>query len=245
MTSARPAWATRSGARTDRGRVRTHNEDAFLVHPPLFCVADGIGGQAAGQVASATVAETIAELVRMRPPQPADIARMLVAANTRLRSRSTDDPALRGMGSTCTLALITDELHIAHVGDSRLYRLRDGMLEPLTNDHTLVAQLVQAGQVTAEQALTDRSRHVLFRALGASDDVDVDQTRHDLRRGDRLLICSDGLSGMIRDDTLRDLLLAVADPQHAVDALVDAANLAGGEDNITAVVVDVTDQVDG
>jgi serine/threonine protein phosphatase PrpC len=245
VTSVRPTWATRSGARTDRGRVRTHNEDAFLVRPPLFCVADGIGGQAAGQVASATVAETIAELVSREPAQPADIGRMLVAANARLRSRSSADPALRGMGSTCTLALVTHELHIAHVGDSRLYRLRDGVLQRLTSDHTLVAQLVEAGHVTAEQALTDSGRHVLFRALGASDHVDVDQTRHDLKSGDRLLICSDGLTGMIRDDTLRDLLLAVADPQHAVDALVDAANLAGGEDNITAVVVDVADRAGG
>lgn len=240
MTAQDEAWATRSGVRTDPGVVRSANEDAHLVRPPFFAVADGLGGHAAGNVASGIVISTITTLLDAHPPSAdVDLRELLIVANARLRSRAAEDIALAGMGSTCTLAKIGGKLEIAHVGDTRAYLLRDGSLQRLTTDHTLVAQLVSAGHVSAENARSELNRHVLMRALGTAEDVEVDLVRHDLRTGDRLLLCSDGLTGMLRDAQLGDLLLELDDPQAAADGLVDAANLCGGEDNVTALVVDI------
>lgn len=232
-------WALAVGAHTDRGRVRTANEDAILASAPYFAVADGLGGRVAGNVASTIVTATIAELIGRRPATPEALREMVVEANARLRAAGRADAGLAGMGSTCTLALVADELHVAHVGDSRAYCLRGGALAQLTADHSMVAELVRAGRLTPDEARADHSRNVILRALGAADDVDVDVTRHLLRDADRLLLCSDGLTGMLRDEIMRELLGSIADPQEAAHALVDAANMAGGVDNVSAVVVDV------
>jgi len=232
----------RSGVRTDIGRARERNEDAYLVRDPLFAVADGMGGHRGGNVASQMALEA------MRPfdGSDADGASALVqdirTANETVLARGEADRDLRGMGTTITAVLVQGErATIAHVGDSRAYRLRDGALEQLTVDHTLVHQLVEDGRITADQAGRHPQRSVLTRAIGVEPSVDVDESTIELRPGDRLLLCTDGLTGMLPDEAIREVLAAEADPQHASDRLVEAANAAGGDDNITVVVLDVLD----
>jgi serine/threonine protein phosphatase PrpC len=226
----------RVGARTDVGRVRQGNEDAFTARDPLYAVADGMGGHQGGEVASKLALE---RLERVTDGQ-SDLAEVVRDANRAVFSKASEDPGLRGMGTTLTAVLVQgDRLHWAHVGDSRMYRLRDGRLDRITRDHTVVEQLVEQGRLSPREAEIHPQRSILLRALGVEEDVEVDEGDVDVRRGDRLLLCSDGLTGMVEEDQIQRILAEAKGPQAASDALVAAANDAGGQDNITALVLDV------
>jgi protein phosphatase len=231
------------GASSDVGRVREANEDSYLVAEPLFVVADGMGGHIAGDVASSTAVKVIEEgSGRLSSEDPATLTKIITDANATIWDKAQSDTALRGMGTTCTLLLVDDDrVHIAHVGDSRAYRLRDGELEQLTEDHTLVGRMVQEGRLSAEEAQHHPQRSIITRALGVDEDVQVDLDTVELSDGDRLLICSDGLSSMVEDDQIKDVLARESDPQKAADGLVELANEAGGDDNVTVVVIDFED----
>lgn len=230
-----------SGARTDVGRVRAGNEDSYFVDSPLFVIADGMGGHAAGDVASATAVEVIQEKRgEISPTDPETLSNVIREANRAIWSRSADDTNLRGMGTTCTMILVADsEAKVAHVGDSRAYLFRDGEIRQITDDHTLVGRLVREGKLQPEEAARHPQRSMVTRALGVDEDVEVDLFSLALEEGDRLLICSDGLSGMVSEDEMTEILNNESDPQRAADVLVDMANEAGGEDNITVIVIDV------
>jgi protein phosphatase len=229
------------GVRTDVGRVRSANEDSYLAKEPIFVVADGMGGHLAGDVASSTAVSTIeGHLTEAVPDQPDSFATLVRGANRAIWEKAQSDSALRGMGTTCTLLYLDDATaHIAHVGDSRAYRLRDGALEQLTEDHTLVARMVREGKLAPEDADHHPQRSIITRALGVDADVSVDLLAVELHPGDRLLLCSDGLSSMIKESVIADVLGGEADPQATADTLVDRANEAGGEDNVTVVIIDV------
>ncbi len=234
----------RAAGQTDTGRRRRQNEDAFVCEPPLFAVADGMGGAQAGELASRLAAAAIEEgAVRVQGEE--SIAGIVRTANTRIFEHAVRDPTAAGMGTTATVAFVDEEAGtaaIAHVGDSRAYRYRDGVLEQLTTDHSLVGELVRSGRLTEAEAAVHPHRSVITRALGTEADVEVDTLTIDLRPGDLMLICSDGLSAMVRDDEIVRLLEATAgDPHDAAEALVAAANRAGGEDNVTVVLFELVD----
>ena len=227
------------GANSDVGRVRDGNEDSYLIQEPLFAVADGMGGHLAGDVASRTAIQTITEQTQDGVDiGPADLERVVKMANAAIHEKASSDPSLHGMGTTCTLLLLAgSEIHIAHVGDSRAYLLHDGELSQLTEDHTLVGKMVKEGRLQPEEAERHPQRSIITRALGVDDEVDVDLLTIGIEEGDKVLICSDGLTSMIDAGAIQGVLLDNDDPQAAVDALIDLANDAGGEDNITAVLL--------
>jgi serine/threonine protein phosphatase PrpC len=234
----------RVGATTDTGQVREANEDALLVEAPLFAVADGMGGHLAGDVASRTAVETIT--TRAEQDSPGDtgsLARLVREANHEIWKKAQSDASLHGMGTTCTLAMLDGSiLHIAHVGDSRAYLFRDGDLSQLTEDHTLVGRMVREGRLRPEEAERHPQRSIITRALGVDADVNVDTQTIELREGDRILLCSDGLSSMVDQVSIAQVLDDMADPQKASERLVQLANEAGGEDNITVVVIEVAEK---
>jgi PPM family protein phosphatase len=226
----------RVGARTDVGRVREGNEDGFVAAEPLFAVADGMGGHQGGEVASKVALETLQKAA----DGTADLAEVVQEANRAVFTRASQDPALLGMGTTLTAVLVEEHrLHLAHVGDSRMYLARDGRLERITRDHTVVEEMVEQGRLTPEEAAIHPQRSIVTRALGVEEDIQVDELDLDVRPGDRVLLCSDGLTGMVDEGEILRLLTEHRDAQAATDALVDAANRAGGQDNITAVILDV------
>jgi protein phosphatase len=223
------------GFATDVGHVRDGNEDGYLAKGPLYAVADGMGGRRAGEVASAMALETVAK------KRKKGIVEAAQEANAVVFKKQERDPSTSGMGTTLTALVVDDDaMRFAHVGDSRAYRLRDGELSQLTTDHTLVNEWVESGQITAEQALSHPQRSMLTRAIGTQPTIEVDEFHLHPDAGDRILLCTDGLTGMIVDDGIRDILAGHAgDPQAAADALVEAANAAGGYDNVTVVVLDI------
>jgi PPM family protein phosphatase len=228
--------------RSDVGHVREGNEDSAYAGPYLLAVADGMGGHAAGEVASSTVIAALADLDTETDPD--ELVDSLVTAmhdaNATLRAMTARDAALDGMGTTVTAILASgDQLGLLHVGDSRCYLLRDEVLSQITHDHTLVQDLVDQGRITPEQATTHPQRSLLMRALDGRE-VDPDLTLREARAGDRYLLCSDGLSGVVSGETILEALLG-ATPQDAVDRLVELALKGGGPDNITVVVADVID----
>lgn len=229
------------GARSDTGRVRDANEDSYLVAEPLFVVADGMGGHIAGDVASQTAVEVITNLSKERGPQEdGALESYVVEANAAIHRKAGEDPQLSGMGTTCTLLFLDGSTaHFAHVGDSRAYLLHDGSLRQVTEDHTLVERMVKEGRINRDEAARHPQRSIITRALGVDQNVEVDTFDIEVANGDRILLCSDGLTSMVDEGIVGDLLQKVADPQDAADRLVDAANLAGGEDNITVVIVDI------
>ena len=234
-----------AGVATDVGRVREGNEDAFVVEPPLYAVADGMGGARAGEVASQLALQTIIDMQRTGTGSLEDEVR---EANHVVFERAGSDERYAGMGTTLTAALASpDAIRLAHVGDSRAYLLRAGALRQLTRDHTLVDRMVAAGEITRDEADVHPHRNVLLRALGTEPTVDIEARDVGLLEGDRVLLCSDGLTTMITEDQILAILQAtVGNPQDAADRLVRAANHAGGIDNITALVLDaVAGEPDG
>jgi PPM family protein phosphatase len=232
----------RASALTDTGRRRPHNEDTFVCDPPLFAVADGVGGAQAGEIASRLAAATLEE---RRPDAhgEATLADLLREANDRIYRRALDDPTAAGMGTVVT-ALLVDEaagtIAIGHVGDSRAYRSRDGRFEQLTPDHSLVGELVRSGRLSTEEAEQHPHRSVITRAVGTEPIVEVETLTVTAAPGDLYLICSDGLTDIVRDEQIAELLAtAENDPDKAAEALVDAANQAGGIDNITVVLFEI------
>ena len=223
--------------RTDVGRQRTANEDSLVVQPPLFAVADGMGGAKAGEVASAVAVQAVERARDSGEPAEAQLADIVRAANRRIYDLAIADESRRGMGTTLTLAKVHgDEVSLAHVGDSRAYRMRDGELSQLTRDHSLVAELERSGQITAEAAEHHPQRSIITRALGPEPDVEVDTYTLAGREGDVFLICSDGLTSMISDDEVGSILRSAGSLDEAADALVRAANQSGGKDNITVIL---------
>jgi protein phosphatase len=229
-------WA----AATHRGRLRNNNEDAYYPEssgkgpgPVVLMVADGMGGAVGGEVASRLAVETAVAA------QGTPLERV-VAANRSVVDAALGDPHLAGMGTTMTLVeLGPDQVaHLAHIGDSRAYLLRGGSLSMLTADHTVVAEHVASGRISEEDALTHPQRSMLTRVLGISPDVEIDEIDLPLEAGDRLLLCSDGLTNMVPDDQIASTLAATT-PEEAAWTLIEQANRAGGHDNITVVVVDV------
>jgi protein phosphatase len=228
------------GAATDVGRVREGNEDAYLVDGTmgLVAVADGMGGHRGGEVASATALEALRAAVSAGRP----LRDAVEDANRAVFEKASIDDSLRGMGTTLTAATLAagDTLLVGHVGDSRAYLLRDGELRQVTTDHSLVEELVRDGRLTPDEAAVHPQRSIITRALGVDASVDVDVYPVGLAPGDVLLFCSDGLTGMLQPDLIAAELRREEDPARAATKLVDAANAAGGEDNITVVVVAVT-----
>jgi PPM family protein phosphatase len=235
------ALAPVAAAATDVGRVRRGNEDAYLVAPPVYATADGMGGHRGGAEAAGLAVQTLASrALDLAATDGEALAEALAEANRAILRAADEDDALRGMATTCTAALVRGRVaHIAHVGDSRAYLLRGGRLAQLTDDHGIVAQLVRQGQLSPEAAAVHPGRSIVYRALGTEPDVEVDTIEVVLEAGDRLLLCSDGLSTMLADGEIAAVLREVADTGLAVEALVARANEAGGADNITAVLVDV------
>jgi protein phosphatase len=233
------------GSRTDIGRARERNEDALLVRDPLFVVADGMGGHRGGNVAAAIAVETLDETDTSATDVSREMTERIREANRRILERGAADRALRGMGTTVTALVADDErAHLAHVGDSRAYLFRDGALQQLSEDHTLVQRMVREGKLRPEEAASHPQRSILTRVLGMEEPIDVDMLTLDLHDRDRLLLCSDGLTGMVDEADIQDILAKEPDPQRVSDALVEAANRRGGDDNVTVIVLDVHEAED-
>ena len=230
-----------TGASTHTGLVRANNEDAFLVDSAhqLYAVADGIGGHRGGEVASRTAIEALRAAIASGRPVNEAITR----ANTAVLERAAGDSELTGMGTTMTALVVAgaDQVLVGHVGDSRAYLLHEGVLRRITDDHSLVEELVREGRLTPEQAESHPQRNLVTRALGVDPEVEVDLYTLEVIPGDRVVICSDGLTTMVRERDIERLARSEADPQRAADLLVDAANRAGGEDNTSVVIVDVVE----
>jgi len=232
----------RAAGITDTGRRRLRNEDAFICEPPLFAVADGMGGARAGEVA-AGLAATAFEEAGDDVQGGSGLEALIEEANRRIWERSVTDPATAGMGAVITAALVDSDagtVTIGHVGDSRAYRIRDGSIEQLTTDHSLVAELVESGVLTPEEAERHPQRSAITRALGTEPAVSVDTLTVDAEPADLFLLCSDGLSSMLEDEEIAELVSSAdSEPAAAVEALVQAANVRGGEDNVTVVLFEV------
>ncbi len=228
------------GVATHPGRKRRHNEDAYVAEPPIFAVADGMGGAKAGEVASGLAAAALKETGADGSGEER-VAQLIQEANRRVFTRASEDREASGMGTTMTVALVEDGTVVfGHVGDSRAYLIRGGSIEQLTDDHSLVAELVRSGRLTPEEAEAHPQRSVITRAVGTEPDVDVDTFTVEPEEGDLFLICSDGLTDMVDDGTIIDAIdRHRGDLDDAAKALVGAANRVGGEDNITVLLVEV------
>ncbi|MFD2689783.1 Stp1/IreP family PP2C-type Ser/Thr phosphatase [Streptomyces phyllanthi] len=234
----------RFAAGSHKGMIREGNEDSGYAGPRLLAIADGMGGQAAGEVASSEVISTIVALDDDVPGSDilTSLGTAVQRANDQLRMMVEEDPQLEGMGTTLTALLWTGQrLGLVHVGDSRAYLLRDGVLTQITQDHTWVQRLVDEGRITEEEATTHPQRSLLMRALGSGDHVEPDLSIREVRAGDRYLICSDGLSGVVSHQTMEDTLASYQGPQETVQELIQLALRGGGPDNITVIVADVLD----
>jgi PPM family protein phosphatase len=234
-----------AAAHTDPGRKRRRNEDNYVLSPPLFAVTDGMGGAQAGEVASGLAAEALREAAEGGFGDRR-VDELVQEANRRVYERASSDASASGMGTTATVALVderSERVLFAHVGDSRAYMIRDGSLEQLTDDHSLVAELVRSGKLSPQEAESHPQRSVITRVLGTDRDVDVDTFAIDGRPGDLFLICSDGLSTMVGDDAILDVAERYrSDLDETVRALLAEANRGGGEDNITAVMFELGEQ---
>ena len=235
MTPARYAGVS------DPGRRRRRNEDAYVAEPPLFAIADGMGGAQAGEVASGLAAAVLQEPLDEVGDGEERVESLIREANRRVFQRSNEDAATSGMGTTMTVALVDAEGTIAfgHVGDSRAYRVRAGELEQLTEDHSLVGELVRSGRLSPEEAEQHPQRSVITRALGTEPEVDVDTFTVAAEPDDIYLLCSDGLTDMVSGREILSVVASAADLDDAARGLVDAANAGGGEDNITVVLFQI------
>ncbi|MEA2178476.1 MAG: family protein phosphatase [Solirubrobacteraceae bacterium] len=228
---------------SDVGRQRSGNEDNFFVQSPLFVLADGMGGAQAGEVASEIAIEAFREAM---PADQDALVATIETANGRVHEQANSVPEYHGMGTTCTVAYVgEEEVVVAHVGDSRCYLLRDGELTRITKDHSLVGELVARGRVTEEEALIHPQRSVITRAVGPEATVKVDADRIAARPGDLFLLCSDGLTDMVRDRDVARILKAVPSLEQVGRNLIAAANAAGGRDNITVILFRLEEVPDG
>ena len=232
----------RSTGLSHPGRKRRRNEDAWVCHPPLFAVADGMGGARGGEIASRVAATALGESVD--GSGEARVVALIQEANRQVYDRAREDSEAAGMGTTITVALFENGIvSIGHVGDSRAYLIRDRSVDQLTEDHSLVAELVRTGRLSPEEAESHPQRSVITRALGTDPDVDVDSFSVEAKPGDVFLICSDGLTAMVDDDTILDVIERDrGDLDGAAKELVNAANRNGGEDNITVVFFEVVEE---
>ena len=240
------------GFGTDIGRKRSQNQDngAALPELGLFLVSDGMGGHRGGETASATAVEEISAYIRKAPEQqnkaPSTlITNAIVSANAAIYCKSVEDPSLHGMGTTTTALFFRDNhLTVGHVGDSRCYFLKSHAIWQATRDHSLVQEKLRAGLISRKDVRTDRMKNVITRSVGFEKDVNVEIYQMEVQQGDCFLLCSDGLSGMIEDSTILQIvqqhLFEGGHPQKAVDELIAAANAGGGDDNITCLIVQVT-----
>jgi len=234
----------RVAAVTDPGRMRRHNEDAYVIEPPLFAIADGMGGAQAGEVASRLATAALKEAGADGGGEQR-ITQLIQEANRRVYDRSSSDPNTSGMGTTITVALVEDDrVAFGHVGDSRAYLIRAAQMEQLTEDHSLVNELLKTGKLSREEAESHPQRSVITRALGTDPDVDVDTFSVAAENGDLFLLCSDGLTDMVSEESILDVVERNRkDIDSALRALVKAANRGGGQDNITVVAFEISDGV--
>lgn len=237
-SSARKMPAVLFGSRTDVGCVRDHNEDSLIVAPPLFAVADGMGGHAAGEVASEIAVNTLARTAPDRPDTEG-LCHAVIASNRAVIEAATEK-GREGMGCTLTAAILESErLAIAQVGDSRAYLLHQGRMQQLTRDHSLMEEMIEAGELTPEEARVHPQRSVITRALGSDPNMQPDLYELNVSAGDRLILCSDGLSTMLEDPEIESIAKKTRDPQRCASVLVNEAIAAGGYDNVTVIVLDV------
>ena len=238
----------RYAGRTHTGLVREINQDSFLVldlpeqNALAVVLADGMGGHNAGELASSLAVEYAAEQAKEKDFTgkncASQITRIMDEANKLVYSKSLQDIAHVGMGTTMIMAVVTDsEINIGHVGDSRVYILRKGELERITTDHSLVEELLQSGAITTEEAENHPSKNVITKALGCEPKINIDNYKRKIENGDKMLLCSDGLTNMVKEQEIRTVLTGTKDPEEAVDKLIEKANNYGGEDNVTAVAV--------
>ena len=230
---------------TQTGHVRRSNEDSYLMREPLFMVADGMGGAAAGEIASRMCAEAFAEIDLIRTRGTDALATAIRTANGRIHERAATDIEVSGMGTTVTAALVADDgsVAFAHVGDSRAYLMRGGELRRLSEDHSVVAELVASGQLTEEEAERHPQRSVITRALGAESSVRVDTFTLQSELGDVILLCTDGLTGMVDEATVASVLDSGKDCEQIARDLIRGALAGGGEDNVTAIVFRMGDDL--
>lgn len=231
----------RYAALSDVGRVRENNEDSWHADGRIFIVADGMGGHQAGEVASTAAVEGFLRYERENRHLPT-LRRLnegILAANDYLGRMAAENPGLEGMGTTFTVLMLEEGAFLGHVGDSRAYLLREGRMISLTRDHSLVEKMVREGFLTPRQARVHPRRNVILRALGMGSRLTVDLATPDLRAGDRVLLCTDGLTSGLEDEELETILASVDDPAECCRRLVMEANARGGEDNVTVVVVDL------
>ncbi len=242
---------------TDVGLKRGHNEDNYLINEELnlFVVADGMGGHAGGEYASAIAVNTVEEIVTSMEmdgevtdsDDPVEVTRHKLThairlAGRRIFEKAREQPEYHGMGTTAVVVLVDGaNAFVAHVGDSRVYLVRDGAIEQVTEDHSLIAEKIRHGLITPEEAKNHRMRNVITRSLGYQEDVEVDLTIRGVRRGDAYLLCSDGLSGHVTDEEMAEHVVRASGPQEAARKLVELACERGGEDNITTVIAQVDD----
>lgn len=235
-----PNASSTFGSCTHVGCIRDHNEDSLAVAPPLYVVCDGMGGHAAGEVASEIAAATIVQYAP-RKLDAYELGQAVETANLAVIRAAQEGKGRAGMGTTCTAAMLENErLVIAQVGDSRAYLLHNGRLQQITRDHSLMTDLIEAGQITPEEAKFHPQRSVITRALGSDPRTEPDLYEINVTTGDRLLLCSDGLTTMLEDYEITEIMQRCADPQRCATRLVDQAVAAGGIDNVTVIVVDVT-----
>jgi len=234
--------ASYAGA-SDTGRKRRRNEDSYVIAPPIFAVADGMGGAQAGEIASKLAAAALEDTDPGSKSGAERVTSLIQEANRRVHQRAIADPTTSGMGTTMTVALVEGtKVTFGHVGDSRAYRYRDGAIEQITEDHSLVNELLKSGKLSPEEADTHPQRSVITRAVGTDPDVDVDSFTIDADVGDVFLICSDGLTDMVDDEDIRTVLEKFHnDLDRATKSLVSAANRGGGEDNITVVAFEISE----
>lgn len=225
--------------RTDRGKVRELNEDTFGYHDNLFVVADGMGGHQAGEVASAIAVETVLKADLSGALKTA-LQKTLTEANRAILEQAGRDKELNGMGTTvAVLYLGTERAYVTHIGDSRVYYLSDNNLKQLTHDHSLVNELVKSGEITVEEAKTHPKRNLLTRALGSNETLETEIIEVEVKKGDKFLLCSDGLTNSIPETLIKELISRDDHPEIIVDHMINAANELGGSDNITAILVEI------
>lgn len=229
----------KAAGRTDRGKVRELNEDAFGYHDNLFVVADGMGGHQAGEVASAIAVETILK-ADLTGEIKAALLKTLVAANQAILKEAERSKEFSGMGTTiAVLYLEMEQAYVTHIGDSRVYCLSDNNLKQLTRDHSLVNELVKTGEITVEEAKSHPQRNILTRALGSNDTVETEIIEIKVTQGDKFLLCSDGLTNVVPEALIKEFMAQENDPESIVNQLISCANESGGADNITVVLVEI------